>query len=46
MEKLTLVKVGGKIVEDAASLQTLLKDFSKMPVTNLWFTAADAWRPI
>lgn len=30
MEKLTLVKVGGKIVEEAQSLQKLLADFSKI----------------
>ena len=30
MEKLTLVKVGGKIVEDEASLSQLLDDFSKI----------------
>lgn len=29
-EKLTVIKVGGKIVEDAASLKQLLKDFSKV----------------
>ena len=28
MERLTVVKVGGKIVEDEESLQQLLKDFS------------------
>ena len=28
MEKLTVVKVGGKIVEDEESLQQLLRDFS------------------
>ncbi len=30
MEKLTLVKVGGKIVEEPATLQQLLADFSKI----------------
>ena len=30
MDKLTLVKVGGKIVEDPAGLQKLLSDFSKI----------------
>lgn len=30
MEKLTIIKVGGKIVEDEASLQTLLNDFAKI----------------
>lgn len=30
MEKLTLVKVGGKIVEEEASLAALLKDFAKI----------------
>lgn len=30
MEKLTLVKVGGKIVEEPASLKNLLADFSKI----------------
>lgn len=30
MEKLTLIKVGGKIVENPASLQALLNDFSKI----------------
>ena len=28
MEKLTVIKVGGKIVEEEESLQQLLKDFS------------------
>ncbi len=30
MNKLTLVKVGGKIVEDSESLKQLLSDFSKI----------------
>ena len=30
MEKLTLIKVGGKIVEEPASLQQLLTDFAKI----------------
>ena len=30
MEKLTLIKVGGKIVEETATLQQLLQDFSKI----------------
>ena len=30
MEKLTLIKVGGKIVEESASLKQLLSDFSKI----------------
>ena len=31
MEKLTLIKVGGKIVEEEATLQRLLDDFSALP---------------
>ncbi|MDR1919753.1 MAG: acetylglutamate kinase [Tannerellaceae bacterium] len=31
MEKLTFVKVGGKIVEEEASLQRLLRDFADIP---------------
>ncbi|MCD7972670.1 MAG: acetylglutamate kinase [Candidatus Azobacteroides sp.] len=31
MEKLTLIKVGGKIVEEADSLQALLADFASIP---------------
>lgn len=31
MEKLTVIKVGGKIVEDAQSLEKLLGDFSNIP---------------
>lgn len=31
MEKLTIIKVGGKIVEDSASLNHLLADFSAIP---------------
>lgn len=31
MEKLTVIKVGGKIVEDAQSLERLLGDFCKIP---------------
>lgn len=31
MEKLTLIKVGGKIVEEAATLKSLLEQFSKIP---------------
>ena len=30
MNKLTLVKVGGKIVEDSETLKQLLSDFSKI----------------
>ena len=30
MEKLTLIKVGGKIVEEEDTLQKLLRDFSKI----------------
>ena len=30
MEKLTVIKVGGKIVEDEQSLAQLLKDFGKV----------------
>jgi hypothetical protein len=30
MEKLTLIKVGGKIVEDGNALNGLLSDFSKI----------------
>lgn len=30
-EKLTIVKVGGKIVEEAATLSQLLSDFSAIP---------------
>ena len=30
MEKLTLIKVGGKIVEEDATLNKLLDDFSKI----------------
>ena len=30
MEKLTVIKVGGKIVEEAATLQQLLQDFAKV----------------
>ncbi len=31
MQKLTIVKVGGKVVEEPASLQALLKDFARLP---------------
>ena len=31
MEKLTIVKVGGAIVEDEARLEQLIKDFSAIP---------------
>ena len=31
MEKLTLIKVGGKIVEEASTLKSLLEQFSKIP---------------
>lgn len=31
MEKLTLIKVGGKIVEEEATLKSLLEQFSKIP---------------
>lgn len=39
MEKLTIIKVGGKIVEDAESLNHLLADFPQYPVINCWFMA-------
>lgn len=35
MEKLTLIKVGGKIVEDPATLSALLQDFSSLPGRKL-----------
>ena len=31
MEKLTLIKVGGKIVEEPDTLQNLLKTFAQIP---------------
>lgn len=31
MEKLTLIKVGGKIVEEPDTLQSLLKTFAQIP---------------
>ena len=31
MEKLTIIKVGGKIVEESDTLNQLLADFSKIP---------------
>ena len=35
MEKLTIVKVGGKIVEESESLQILLNDFSHIQVPRI-----------
>lgn len=35
MQKLTIIKVGGKIVEEAESLQCLLKSFSSIPGNKL-----------
>lgn len=40
-EKLTIVKVGGKIVEEAATLNQLLSDFRRYRVISCWYTAAD-----
>ena len=38
-EKLTVIKVGGKIVEEEATLLQLLNDFADI---KCWFTAAVA----
>ena len=41
MEKLTIIKVGGKIVEESDTLNQLLADFSRFPVISCWYMAAD-----
>ena len=41
-EKLTVIKVGGKIVEEEATLLQLLNDFAAIADIKCWFTAADA----
>ena len=41
MEKLTVIKVGGKIVEEEATLYKLLDDFAAI-ATRSWYTEADA----
>ena len=38
-EKLTIVKVGGKIVEEADTLSQLLADFSAIPAPSSRFVA-------
>ena len=42
MEKLTVIKVGGKIVEEEATLYKLLDDFAAIEATRSWYTEADA----
>lgn len=43
MEKVTIVKVGGAIVEDNEQLAQLLTDFAAIPERKYWYTAeADA----
>lgn len=44
-EKLTIVKVGGKIVEEAATLNQLLSDFRPFPVISCWCTVVDVRLP-
>ena len=40
-EKLTVIKVGGKIVEEEATLCKLLDDFAAIEGYKVWCTAAD-----
>ena len=45
MEKVTVVKVGGAIVEDSEQLAQLLKDFAAIPERKYWCTAVAAVPP-
>ena len=44
-EKLTIIKVGGKIVEEESTLNQLLADFSAIKVISCWYTVAGALLP-
>ena len=44
MEKVTVVKVGGAIVEDSEQLAQLLKDFAAIP-GKYWYMAVAAVPP-
>ena len=39
MEKVTVVKVGGAIVENSEQLAQLLKDFQPFQVRRFWYMA-------
>lgn len=41
-EKLTIVKVGGKIVEEADTLSQLLADFLQFLAISCWYMVVDA----
>ena len=45
MEKVTVVKVGGAIVEDSEQLAQLLKDFAAILARKYWCMAVDAVPP-
>lgn len=40
MDKLTLIKVGGKIVEEQETLSRLLVAFAAIPGRKVWYMAA------
>ena len=40
-EKLVVIKVGGKIVEEEQTLQKLLADFALLMAVKCWFTVVD-----
>ena len=42
MEKVTVVKVGGAIVEDSEQLAQLLKDFAAILARKYWYMAVAA----
>ena len=48
MEKLTLIKVGGKIVEEEATLHALLDRFADLPGHKVMAVAAQPpnWPPV
>lgn len=45
-EKLTIIKVGGKIVEETDTLNRLLSDFQLFLAINCWYTVVDVLLPV
>ena len=45
-EKLTVIKVGGKIVEEPDTLNQLLNNFSSMPGYKGWYTVEAVRLPV
>ena len=46
MDKLTLIKVGGKIVEEQETLSRLLVAFAAIPEKKVWYMVAVGRPPL